>query len=840
MDKPTQAYWSISGAQVLTELQTSEAGLTSGEAQTRAAKQGPGLESHAKRQVLPLLLAQFKSPIILLLLAAAILSFFLGDVTEGTIILSIVAISGLLGFLQEHSAANAVERLLNLVKVEVKVRRDGAEVKIPVASVVPGDIVNLSAGSALPADCLILTARDLHVDEATLTGETFPVAKEPAVLAADTPLAKRTSVLFMGTHVVSGSALTVAVRTGKETEFGQVSQRLELKPPETEFERGIRRFGYLLSQVTVLMVLVIFGVNVFLHRPPLDSFLFALALAVGMTPQLLPAIISINLAHGARRMAANDVIVKRLAAIENFGSMDILCSDKTGTLTAGVVQLHGALDVAGEESERVLLHAFLNASFETGFANPIDQAIIGHKSFDVTAYRKLDEVPYDFLRKRLSILVAQGGKNLMVTKGALSNILAVCTTAEAKEGAPVALATVKEAVMARFAELSGQGMRVLGVAIRQMDGTKITPESEVDMTFLGFLVFMDPPKADVAATIKDLGGLGVSLKMITGDNALVAAHIGQQVGLAGGRVLTGGDLSRMSEEALIHLVGKVDIFAEIEPNQKERIILALRKAGNVVGYMGDGINDASALHAADVSISVADAVDVAKDAADIVLLKQDLKVLLQGIREGRVTFANTIKYISTATSANFGNMFSMAGASLFLPFLPLLPMQILLTNLVTDFPQMAIASDSVDEEMVSTPRRWDLRAIRNFMLVFGLISSIFDYLTFGALMLVLRAGPLEFRAGWFVESVVSATLVVLVIRTRRPFFQSRPGRYLRWATVCAVAFTLVLPYTPLARLLGFAPLPLRFMLMMGLIVALYLVTVEVTKRIFYRRMSGAK
>jgi Mg2+-importing ATPase len=835
VDTPTQAYWSIADDQLLTELQATRQGLTTAEARARAARQGPSLKTHAKPHTFALFLGQFKSPIIIILLIAAVLSFFLGDATDGAIILIIVVGSGLLGFFQEHSAANAVERLLTLVQVDSLVLRDGAEVRVPVGAVLPGDIVKLSAGSAIPADCRVLEAKDLHVDEATLTGETFPVAKAPAVLAADTPLAQRSAVLYMGTHVVSGSALAVAVRTGQATEFGQISERLRLRADETEFERGVRRFGYLLSQVTLVMVLIIFGVNVFLHRPALDSFLFALALAVGLTPSLLPAIISVNLAHGARKMAEHDVIVKRLAAIENFGSMNVLCSDKTGTLTEGVVRIHGALNTDGVESERALLHAFINAKFETGFTNPIDQAIISHRTFDLTGTRKLDEVPYDFLRKRLSVLVEKDGRRLMVTKGALHNILEVCTTAESGSGAVVALSELQEAIQQRFTDLSAQGMRVLGLAIRELgDAATITAASETAMTFLGFLAFMDPPKAGIVDTIKELAGLGISLKMITGDNALVAANIGKQVGLAKDRVLTGREMAQMSDEALMQTLGQVDICAEIEPNQKERIILALRKAGNVVGYMGDGINDASALHAADVSISVANAADVAKDAADIVLLKQDLRVLVQGVREGRVTFANTLKYVFAATSANFGNMFSMAGASLFLPFLPLLPKQILLTNLLTDFPQMAIASDGVDAEMVSRPRRWDVRTIRNFMLVFGPISSFFDFLTFGVLLLVLHASPTEFRAGWFVESVISAALVVLVIRTRKPFFRSKPGVALRWATVMVVGLTLLLPYTPVASVLGFAPLPLPFLLLMVLNVALYIGSVEVAKQIFYR------
>ncbi|MEO6908904.1 MAG: HAD-IC family P-type ATPase, partial [Abditibacteriaceae bacterium] len=519
------------------------------------------------------------------------------------------------------------------------------------------------------------------------------------------------------------------------------------------------------------------------------------ALAVGLTPQLLPAIISINLAHGAREMAAQKVIVKRLASIENFGSMNVLCSDKTGTLTEGVVTVQGAFDINGADSAKVLLHAFLNASFETGFTNPIDQAIRSFKPLDISAYQKVSESPYDFIRKRLSVVVDNANTRLMVTKGALSNVLDVCSLAEMPTGI-VDLATARATIEQQFAQFSNQGFRTLGIAYRSFETTETTgANQESAMTFLGFIVLADPPKKDIVETIGALRNLGVKLKMITGDNRLVAAHVGQQVGLTNTKVLSGPDLNHVSDEALRQQVSETDIFAEIEPNQKERIILALQKVGNVVGYMGDGINDASALHAADVGISVSSAVDVAKEAADIVLLEQDLKVLLQGVRGGRETFANTLKYIFMATSANFGNMFSMAGASLFLPFLPLLPMQVLLTNLLTDFPEMTIATDSVDAEMLDQPRRWNINFIRQFMLVFGIISSVFDYLTFGILLFLLHAKTTEFRTGWFIESVISASVIVLVIRTKRPFYKSKPGRALMGTTLLIVLVTLILPFT---------------------------------------------
>ncbi len=830
-------FWSVPAAEVLRRLESTPEGLSGDAARERLARHGANLLRPAKRSdALTLLVSQFRSPIILILLFATGMSFFLHDDADALIILVIVLASGLLGFWQERGAANAVRKLLAIVQIRTTAIRDGRPSEIPVEQAVPGDVVVLGAGDVVPADCRILESRDLFVDEAALTGETYPVEKGTAAVQADSPLARRTGALWMGTHVVSGSAKAVVALTGTGTQFGRVSERLVLRPPETEFERGVRRFGYLLMEVTLLLVVAIFAVNVYLARPVLDSFLFSLALAVGLTPQLLPAIISVNLAHGAKRMAARKVIVKRLASIENFGSMNILCSDKTGTLTEGVVRVHSAVDVGGAPSEKVLFHAYLNASFETGYANPIDAAVRAHRPFDLAGYEKRDEIPYDFLRKRLSILVARGGEGLLVTKGTVPGVLSVCSSAEGPGGTVVDIASVRDDVSRRFAELSECGFRVLGVASRAAAPAEpLRKESESGMTFLGFLVLFDPPKPDIAATIGRLKDVGVSLMVVTGDNALVASHVMRQVGVAEPRVLAGPQLRDIGDEALRMRVGDIDVFAEVEPNQKERIILALKKAGHVVGYLGDGINDASALHAADVGISVDGAVDVAKEAADIVLLEKDLHVLVEGVGEGRTTFANTLKYVYMATSANFGNMFSMAGASLFLPFLPLLPKQILLTNLMTDFPEMTIAADAVDREMVERPRRWDIAHIRKFMTTFGILSSVFDYLTFGALLLVLRASPGEFRTAWFVESVVSASLIVLVIRSRRPFFRSRPGRALVAATLVVAAAVAALPLSPVAGLFGFRPLPGAYYFLVGGIVALYILAAEVAKRAFYAR-----
>ncbi len=837
-DKSTspKPFWHQPIEECLAQLNSTGQGLSQREAIARLKRDGAN-RLNGKKQTgsWGLLLAQFKSSIILLLLFATGISFYLHDHVDASIILTIVLISGLLGFWQEKGAADAVEQLLAIVEIKVAVMRDGVETELPADELVVGDVIVLNAGDIVPADCLLLKTANLFVDEAALTGESYPAEKIPGVLAADTPLAQRNNAVWMGTHVESGSADALVAATGQATEFGKLSGRLKLKAPETEFERGVRRFGYLLMEVTLILVMVIFAVNVYLHKPVMDSFLFALALAVGLTPQLLPAIISVNLAHGARRMAAQKVIVKQLASIENLGSMNVLCSDKTGTLTEGKVQVQGAFDVLGNSSERICRYMYLNAVYEAGFNNPIDTAIREYKSFDLGNSRKLDEIPYDFYRKRLSMLVVDQGTTLLISKGALTNILAVCSHLENPDGSLVAIADVQDSIQQKFQDYSRQGLRTLGLAYKPMDAlqTGIGNHDETGLRFLGFLTFFDPPKADCLETIGQLRQLGVTLKIITGDNRLVAETVSKQLGLGGSQILTGPEIAQMSGPALMSRVAEVNLFAEIEPNQKERIIIALKKAGFVVGYMGDGINDVSALHAADVGISVDSAADVAKDTAQIVLLEKNLQVLVGGVKEGRITFANTLKYVFMATSSNFGNMFSMAGASLFLPFLPLLPKQILLTNLLTDFPEMTIASDNLDEEMVSQPRRWDIAFIRKFMVTFGIVSSVFDYMTFG-LLLWLDVPIEQFRTGWFLESVVSAALIVFVVRSRKPFFKSRPGKYLWVATLAVVALTLALPYTPLATLIGFQPLSPTLLGLLGLIVASYIATAEIAKHIFYR------
>jgi P-type Mg2+ transporter len=830
-------FWAEPVERTLDSLNASAAGLTAPEAAKRLAAIGPNQLGARHRLSAPQqLLRQFANPIILLLLGAALIAAWLGEISDTAIIFTIIIISGLLSFWQEKGATDAVDRLLEVVEIKTTVLRDGKPAVVAHADVVPGDVVLLDAGDSVPGDCLIIESNTLFVDEATLTGESSPVEKEPGVRPAYTTLDKRTNTLFMGTHVVSGTATALVIETGRRTLFGKISKRLESNEPETDFEHGVRRFGYLLLQVTLVLVIIIFAVNVFLKRPAVDSFLFSLALAVGLTPQLLPAIISVNLSSGARKMAARKVIVKRLASIENFGSMTVLCTDKTGTMTEGIVKVRGAFDLDGKDSEKTLLYGFLNAHFESSFLDPIDDAIRNGRKFDVAEFRKLHEIPYDFIRKRLTVLVAKKSETIQITKGALTSVLDVCSRAERPDGTVVDIREARGAIEALYEKYSRDGLRTLGVAYSLApERTKIARNTERDMTFLGILQLADPPKAGAAQAIAELNLMGVELKMITGDNKLVAESVLRELGRTGTiDIMTGEEIDRLADDALLHRASEVEVFAEVEPNQKERVLLALRRAGAVVGYLGDGINDAPALRAADVGISVDTATDVAKEAAHMVLLEKDLGVLAAGVREGRVTFANTLKYVFMAVSANFGNMFSMAGASLLLPFLPLLPKQILLTNLLTDFPEMTISTDSVDHELTDKPRRWDLKFIRRFMIAFGLLSSVFDYATFGVLLFFLHASTVQFRTGWFIESVISAAFIVLVIRTRKPFYKSRPGQWLIIATILVGLVVISLPYTPLAGIFGFAPISPVFLLAVAVVMALYVAGAEILKKWFYR------
>ncbi|HEY9448366.1 MAG TPA: magnesium-translocating P-type ATPase [Gemmatimonadaceae bacterium] len=834
-DEVPDDFWSISIERLMRELGSSDAGLTEGDARERLARVGlNGILPRRGGTATRLLIGQFANPITALLGIATVLSIAVGEVRDGAIILGILCTSGLLGFWQEHRAAGVIAGLLALVRSTAVVVRDGKEREVPVECVVPGDVVCLRAGSSVPADARLLTSKDLFVDEAALTGESFPTEKEAGSAAPGAPAVPRTSAVFFGTHVVSGVATAMVVRTGQATEFGAIAQRIAHRPPETEFERGIRNFGYLLLNIAMVLAIVIFAVNVALHRPVLDTLLFTLALTVGLTPQLLPAIVSVTLSQGARHMARERVIVRRLASIEDLGGMSILCIDKTGTITEGVVDVHAALDWTGRDSDIVRRYAYLNAAFATSFVNPIDEVLRAERPAGADGYEKVDEVPYDFVRKRQSIAVAREGERLLITKGALSSVLDICAFAENAAGERCPLGDARDAIEARYESLSHDGYRCLGVAYRALDSdAPVGGPDERELTFIGILSVSDPLKPGVCEALRNLAELRVQVKLITGDNRHVAGRVAADAGLHDGAMLTGCDLLRMTEAALVSSAPRVGVFAEVDPNQKERIILALKKSGYATGFLGDGINDAAALHAADVGISIDSAADVTKQAADILLLEKDLHALARGVREGRRAFANTLKYVFITTSANFGNMFSMAGASLIVTFLPLLPKQILLLNVLSDLPAMAIATDRLDPELVEWPRHWDNRGIRLFMLVFGLASSMFDYLTFGSL-LWLGVSPDVFRTGWFVESLLSEILILLVIRTRRSLLRSAIGTGLLWTSIVVAATTLALPYLPVAHGLGLVPLPAPVALLMLSIIGAYGITSEGVKRIFFR------
>lgn len=819
--------WDLSIEEIYAQLQSRSDGLTSAEAIQRLKHYGLNSLKPPKRgKGISLFFAQFKNPLILLLIGAALLSIFLHGYTDAIIILAIVILSGLLGFFQERGALNALEKLLQLVENKTTVFRDSSQIEIPIDQIVPGDIVSLSAGDLIPADCRLIETKHFFVDEATLTGESLPVEKMAGAIDPTTSPLKRTNAVFLGTHVISGFAKAIVVNTGVNTEYGHISERIRMQPPETAFEVGVRQFGNFLLRVTLVLVGFIFIVNILLHRSLIESLLFALAIAVGLTPQLLPAIISINLSHGARRMAAKKVIIKRLAAIENFGQMNILCVDKTGTLTVGKIQLYDTVDLSGKTNDKVALYGFLNSKFQAGYTNPLDHALQSGPQFDTQGWQKIDEVPYDFSRKRLSVVLEKAGKQLLITKGALPQVLAICDRVELPSGKIEALSSHKSQIEQSFAEREKQGYRTLGLAYSEGD-------QEANLIFLGFLVFLDPIKPDIATAVSNLRSKGVHLKIITGDHQAVALHVVSCLGLDHASYITGEELQKLSEADLIKAAKEKDLFAQIEPNQKEKIVLALRQSGHIVGYMGDGINDVSALHSADVGIAVDSGADAAKEAADFVLLEKDLTVLRAGIEEGRSTFTNTLKYVYMATSANFGNMFSLSGASLFLKFLPLLPKQVLLTNFFSDLPEMALATDRVDREAIERPVKWDLKRIRRFMLIFGVINSAADYLTFGVLLLWFRADEALFQTGWFIENVISAALVVLCIRTRRLCFRSKPGKLLALA-VFGIAFSVpFLPYTTFGELFRLKPMPLSFYPVVVAIIALYLVAVEIAKRFFF-------
>jgi len=821
------------------EPDAASSGLTPAEAASRLARFGPNDPLPPRRSPLAgQLMPSLTNPLVAILLLASGVAFLAGERLNAWLIVLMIALSVGLNFWQTYRSRRAADRLQARVAPRARVRRAGKEEIVPRGEVVPGDLVLLAAGDLVPADAVLLEARDLHVLEAPLTGESAPAEKSPS--ASDPAEAEKPfgpGRVYLGTSVVSGTGLARVTSTGRATAFGEIASHLSSKAPETEFDRGTRQFGLLIMRTVFFLVLFILLVHLALGRPALDSLLFALAVAVGLTPEFLPAITSVTLAQGAIRMGREKVIVKHLAAIQNFGSIDILCSDKTGTLTTGDVAIDRSIDPLGAPSPEPLRLGWLNSSLETGILSPLDDALRAAPAPEEAGeWRKLDEIPFDFERRRLSIVVERAGRRLLITKGAPESVLSCCASYEVRGRREPLDEAARKRCEAIFRERSAEGDRVLAVAFREPEEqSAYGSRDEKDLVLAGYLTFIDPLRADAAACVAAFKRDGVKVKILTGDNELVARHVCAAVGLAEGKILLGTDIDRMLDGALAHAAERTSLFARVTPAQKSRILLALKRRGHVVGFLGDGINDAPSLHAADVGISVATAVDVARDAAEIILLEKDLAVLHSGILEGRKAFGNVMKYLRMGTSSNFGNMLSMAAASAFLPFLPMLPTQILLNNFLYDLAQVTIPTDNVDPADVRKPHRWDIAGIRDFMIFLGPVSSVFDFATFGALRTFWHAGPALFQTGWFVESLATQTLVLFVIRTSGNPFRSRPSAPLAATTIGVVAAGIALPFLPLAGRLGFVPLPLPFWLFLAAMTGAYLTAAELVKRRLFRK-----
>jgi len=829
----------VSIEQLYVQFQSSEKGLSSSIANERLKDvKAFKTESRLKKEI-RLLLRQFINPLVLLLVIAVILSALLGESSDSFIILFILIVTGMLGYLQESNAGRAMEKLHKMIEMKHTVLRDGGQLQLSTQQIVPGDVIILDAGDLVPADCRIIESNELHVNESSLTGESFPVEKMTGQVADDLPLSKKYNCLWQGTNVISGSASAMAVQTANQTVFGQMAHSL-IRTPETAFEKGIKRFGFFLLSITVILSVVILLANLYFKKPFFDSVLFSLALAVGMAPELLPAIMTFAMSAGAKRMLKKKVIVKKLSSIFNFGEVNVLCTDKTGTITEGNVTVRDIVDVHGKPGERIRLYACLNARLQNGFTNPIDQAITSLK-ISTGEFKKLNEIPYDFIRKRLSVAVIKDQQRFFITKGALSNVLEICNCIEVEDGNKEMInEQTRKKIEEDFIAYSQQGYRVLGLGYKEINKDKITRDDEKEMIFLGFILLEDPLKESTLSSIQRLEQLFITVKIITGDNRFAAFHASEKIGRKNPVILTGEDIDKLDPAAFVVKARTTDVFAEIEPHQKERIIKALQKSNLIVAYVGDGINDVAAINAADIGISTNNAVDVAKEAADFVLLEKDLAVLADGIYEGRRSFVNSMKYIFITTGATFGNMFSVAGASLFLPFLPMLPKQILLNNLITDLPFLTIASDHVDHEQLLRPGKWDLKMIRNFMISFGLHSSIFDFITFYVLYIYFQLSGSAFQTGWFLESAITELLILFIIRTRKSFLKSKPGKWLLITGILALCITVYLPFSPFAGLLGLTVIPMKQGLAILLILTTYFITADLLKIIFFRVIDGRR
>lgn len=845
MDTNLQSLATLPKEQVLSKLETSEKGLSIDEVKQRQKVFGKNtIIAKKHRGVFFEAISHAANPLVAILIIAALISGLTGNLVSAIIINTIIFISIVLDYFQSHKALVAVKKLQEQIAATATVLRNNNWIEVLCDDLVPGDIIRLSAGDMIPADCILLTSKDVHVQQSALTGESLPVEKEAvAIKQVSNNMPEAINCVFSGSSIISGKATAVVVATGHDTLFGNIAESLSKAPSRTEFEKGIIRFGTFIMKVIFLLVIFVLAFNIYLHRPLLESILFAIALAVGLTPELLPMITTVTLAAGAVHMAKKNVIVKNLSAIQNFGSIDILCSDKTGTLTSGEMTLDKVIDSVGNNSEYVMLFGYLTSLFGTEISNPfnsavlkkanlnpLDIAILKHNHPDVQSYNKIDEIPFDFVRRRSSVVVDKSGEHILIAKGAPEHIFKICTHFDDNGDSKLIDDPGRNTINSIFESLSGQGYRVLAVAYR-----KIIPQpsykvcDEKDMVLLGFLAFNDPPLADASALIKKLKFEGVSVKILTGDNDLVARHVCEQVGLDASNIIIGDNLEHIDDQALAQIAERTSVFARVAPAQKLRIITALRTRGHVVGYIGDGINDAPSLHSADVGISVANAVDIAREAADIILLKRHLQVLLNGILEGRKSFGNVMKYLMMGTSSNFGNMLSMTGAVLFIPFLPMLPTQILLNNLLYDISQVSIPTDNVDSSFIRKPRHWDIDIIRKFMIYIGPISSIFDFLTFYVMLRFFAATEPLFQTGWFVESLATQTLVIFVIRTAKNPWKSKPSLPLMFTVFTIVAIGILLPFSPLAKFWSFVPLPPVYFVFLTAATIAYLFLVEILK-----------
>ena len=781
---PLRQFHTLTEEELFSVLGSSPGGLTSGQARDGLVRYGYNDISRIRRPpVIFQFLAHFKNLLVIILLIAAAISLFVGELTNALIIFFIVFASVVLDFFQEYKADQAAELLRQKIRTRATVFRDGREQELPIAELVPGDLVSLTAGDIVPADARVLTARNFYVNQSALTGEPYPVEKHPGVAGGGTPVTEADNYLFLGTAVVSGMAQALVTKTGISTEFGKVAKTLVERPPETEFERGLKQYSYLMSKFVFFLVIFVFFINALYRHGILESLLFSVALAVGMTPELLPMILSLNLSKGSVAMSKKGAIVRHPSSIQNFGSMDVLCTDKTGTLTKNEIALVRHLDTEGNDSENVLLYSFINSSFDTGLKSPLDEAILRFRHIDIDRFRKIDEIPFDYIRKRVSVIVSDNDRHLIVSKGAPEEIFRICSSMDNNGVVEPLTSAGRERVEGIYRAQSADGFRTLAVCYRivPIDVKQFSASDEKEMILAGFVTFIDPPKESALDSVRLLEQSGIELKILTGDNELVTRKICEQIGLEIKGVLSGEEVEHMDVQTLSRVVGNVTVFSRMTPVQKNRVMNALKKNGHVVGFMGDGINDAPSIREADVGISVENAVDIAKESADIILLKNDLRILNDGVLEGRRTFGNTMKYILMGTSSNFGNMFSVAGASLFLRFLPMLPIQILLNNLLYDLSESTIPTDNVDDSYTRTPKKWDLDFIKKFILVFGPISSVFDFITFFILLFVFTADAALFQTAWFVESICTQTLVIFVIRTEFvPFYRSgRAGSWLR-------------------------------------------------------------